>query len=465
MPKSSKLYLCQNCGREYAGWQGKCDGCEEWNTIVEQQISEKVTQVISNRLGRGGKSEDLQMKTYTQISRQKSQKLPTSISEMDRVLGGGLTQGGVILLTGEPGIGKSTLLTQLGISLAVGKNSPKASNVVYISAEENIGQVADRVERIARQELKGKDSKNIDNLKLVNAYVLEDIIKLIMRQSDIEIIILDSIQTIISTQITGVPGGLAQVKYCAAELASIAKQMGKVLIMVGHINKDGDIAGPKVLEHLVDVVLHFSGEPKMGLRMLRAQKNRFGTVDEVGLFVMEEQGLVPVENPGEYFLGQGSGGDGEGDRQNVKKVGVCRSLILEGNRPIVVEIQALAISTSYAYPKRVSEGVSLARLQLITAVISKYMGLRLHEYDIYVNVAQGFRVVDRAADLAIAAAIISSVKSSPMPPNSLAFGEIDLSGGVSRDAHTKRRMKEASTLGYKNVYTPENTPHLSRLKF
>ncbi len=459
--KSSTIYNCENCGSEYIAWQGRCDSCGEWSTIVEQKtiniglglIQKGYVNLGHNTTATGGNGDSAgapqKIGSVSGITGGLT-RITTGLDEFDRVLGGGLAQGSVVLLTGEPGVGKSTLLMQMCIRLATGKQDigrdGKTPEILYISAEEVIEQVADRAKRI------GKSDLSDANLSLLNSYHLEHIIETIS-SSQAQVVVLDSIQTIASSEVTGVPGGIAQTKYCASVLTSVTKSLGKTLVMVGHINKDGGIAGPKVLEHLVDVVLQFTGEEENQLRVLRAHKNRFGSTVESGLFLMEQDGLQEISNPGEYFLASS---------ENSKQVGACRCLILDGNRPLVVELQALAVKTVYAYPKRVASGVPLSRLQVLTAALDKYAGLGLHEYDIYVNVARGVKLTDPAIDMALAVAIGSSVKSRQMG-KVIAFGELNLSGSFSPAAFESRRLQEAKRLGYKYIVTPQNVPHLSKL--
>lgn len=451
MAKQAANYLCENCGKEYLNWQGQCENCGQWGTIVEQEVGEKVTQVILKRAG--GKTGKLNKpETLSEISKHKLSRKSTQLSEFDRVLGEGLMPGSVILLTGEPGVGKSTLLLQFALAMA-----KTGGRVLYISAEEGLEQIANRAERIqAHKSINlATGSKQLRDLELINLYTLEEISQTIAAKNSPDLIILDSIQTIASSQVRGIPGGMSQVKYCAAELTSLAKQLGKTLLIVGHINKEGSIAGPKLLEHLVDVVLQFTGEEKSSLKVLRAHKNRFGSIDEAGIFLMTETGLDPLANVGEYFLS---------DNNFSQQVGACRSIILEGVRPLVIEIQALAVPSEFAYPKRVAEGISLARLQVLAAVLTKHLRLKLHDYDIYVNVAQGFKVLDRGADLAVALAVISSVTNKPINNSTIAFGEISLAGKLTSAMYNSRRTKEAKRLGYKQLITPEGYDSLNQLQ-
>lgn len=447
MAKISKLYACENCGAEYAAWQGQCSSCKEWNTIIEQTVAEKVTQTILNNsravLNLGATAT---LRNLNDLHKEVRPRLDTELPELNRVLGEGLMAGSVVLLTGEPGIGKSTLLLQLAQNL-----STQGKDVVYISAEESLEQIANRAQRLA-----GGNLRDYPKLRLINSFNLEQIRDLFIAEKETELFILDSIQTIMSDAVRGIPGGMAQIRYCAAELTSLAKQLGKSLILVGHINKEGTVAGPKVLEHLVDVVLNFSGEESSSLRMLRPLKNRFGSIDEVGIFLMGESGLESVTNPGEYFLG-------ETVAASTGQIGVCRTVVLEGQRPLVMEIQALAVRTDFAYPKRVSEGVSLPRLQVICAVLSKYLRLNLHDFDIYVNVAQGFKLKDRGVDLAIALAIASSVQNKQLKGKLVAFGEVNLSGRITPGIAPQRREKELKRLGYKHIASAATTPFIKDL--
>jgi DNA repair protein RadA/Sms len=272
-----------------------------------------------------------------------------------------------------------------------------------------------------------------------------------MNESKAEVLILDSIQTITSENSSGIPGGLAQVKYCATQLTSAAKQLDKTLIIVGHINKQGNIAGPKILEHLVDTVLLFEGEDRTGLRLLRPKKNRFGSTEEVGIFVMTEGGLEPIDNPGEYFVKSGSD-----SQKKDRTIGSVKTVVMEGVRPIILEVQALVVPTSFAYPKRVAEGIQVSRLQLLVAVMEKFLRLNLNNYDIYINVSQGFKVEDRSLDLAVIKAIHSSLEDIPVASNSVYFGEASLSGGIIQVRSAKRREKEAKRLGYEQIFSPGN---------
>jgi DNA repair protein RadA/Sms len=452
MAKPRAIYICDNCGKEYSGWQGQCDVCGEWNTIVEQKIASTAASAFATgsvAIHEGNKPQSL-----AQINKIKQERLSTNISELDRVLGGGVIPGSVILISGEPGVGKSTLLVQLGMEIG-----SKGTGVTYISEEESLPQIGDRARRLLKGELKTQEDLINKHLELVNLYNLEQILHL-MRSTKSQFVILDSIQTIASGEVRGVPGGMSQVKYCAAELTTTAKQLGKTLIMIGHINKEGGIAGPKILEHLVDVVLHFAGEQKSLIRVLRPQKNRFGSIDEIGIFTMDEGGLVSVKNPAQLFA---DAKDVDNSSSAESRIGNCYTVVMEGVRPLVVNVQALAVPTTYAYPKRVVEGVSAARVQLICAVLSRYLKVKLYENDIYINVAQGLKVQDRAIDLAIAAAIYSSIKGVPISRNLVIFGEMNLTGRVTEVSFFEKRAKEAKLLGYNKQLTAKELPFISSL--
>jgi len=444
MQKSKQNYACENCGAEYVGWQGQCTYCKEWNTIVEQKIEEIEAQTILKL------SSVLTKVNLAEIEVPSEKRISTKISEFDRVLGtdnqnleSGLMPGSVILLTGEPGIGKSTLLLQLAINL-----SQEGEKILYISGEESISQIASRAKRL--------NSKQ-PNVSLVNSYDLTQILELIKKEEEVSTIILDSIQTISSMETRGIAGGMSQIKYCAALLISTIKQLNKSLIIVGHINKEGTIAGPKLLEHLVDVVLLFSGEDKSSLRILRATKNRYGSTDELGLFNMQEDGLLSITNPADFFLSEG-----ESTTKNIV-AGTCPTIVVEGKRPLIMEIQALVIPTNFSLPKRVSEGISLARVQMICAVLTKYLKLNLANSDIYINIPQGFKVSDRGIDLAVAIAIISSAINKPLKQGAIAFGEISLSGSINLAMFQKKRVTEVERLGYLNLINKESIKHVSNL--
>ncbi len=445
MAKRTQQYVCENCSANYAQWQGQCSSCKEWNTIIAQEIIQKETQVLFKSGGGLVSAAPIKPQRLASIELSSNNYIDTGLSEFNRVLGQGLVRGSVVLLTGEPGVGKSTLLLELGLNL--GELGQKA---LYISAEEILSQIAARTKRLGR---------SLDNgLEVVNAFALEQILPLFAEAYDV--LIIDSIQTIASQEVRGIPGGASQVRYCTAELVSAAKQLGKTLVLVGHITKDGNVAGPKTLEHLVDVVLHFTGDEKTSLRLLRAQKNRFGSVDEVGIFAMQEEGLKSISNPGEYFL-TGSSLNGEAGAAS-DTAGSCRAMVMEGRRPIVVEIQALAVKTNFALPKRVSEGVSLARVQLLCAVLQRFMRYKLNEYDVYVNVANGFKLTDRGADLALVLAIISSLQNKPLSKATVAYGEVNLSGQIQSVQWQSRRAKEAKTLGFKQIYDAK-VAHINKL--
>ncbi len=436
--KSKKQYVCGSCGARYAGWQGKCDSCGDWNTIIEQSVIKNVTKIIREN------SHSIIAKPYIlgDISREDAAKISTNFVEFDRVLGGGITKGGVYLLTGEPGIGKSTLLLQIAMHMSM-----KGTSVLYVSAEEPIQQVALRYDRIlSKGDIVGEKEQIENNLRLANAYNLTDIESIIAEMGGGGLVIIDSIQTIVDTDSVGLPGGQAQIRANASKLTTLAKEIGFSLMIVGHVTKEGSLAGPKLLEHLVDVVLFFEGEEKGGLRLLRAQKNRYGSTAELGVMLLDDSGLRSVAELQEFFLNSGKG-------KAEPQIGAVRTIVMEGNRPIIIEVQALAVPTAFAYPKKVAEGIPLTRVQLIAAIMSRYLGLKLDGYDIYVNLPHGYRTADRGIDLAVAVAIYSSVKKVKVPAGQLFIGELVLSGRVVNPVQSERRASEAKNMGYKDVVT------------
>jgi DNA repair protein RadA/Sms len=411
MAKQENLYVCNSCAYESTRWLGQCPNCKEWNTLeeVEPRVEMQEVELRSFKLGSTKTIEDKSL-----------QRVSTGFGEIDRVLGGGMVPSEVVLISGEPGVGKSTLLLQL---LEAQKSA------VYVSAEESIEQVALRYRRIF------PNSKN--ELQLLSCYDLETIFSK-LRELKPKFLVIDSIQTVYSSESRGLPGGVSQIKTVTNKLVNYAKSNDITMFIVGQITKEGDIAGPKLLEHLVDVVIQLEGDDKFDFRVMRCYKNRFGPTTEVGLFEMTENGMQEVSNPALYFLR-----DADDDR-----VGVCPGIINEGNRTIIVEVQALTVKSYYSMPKRVTEGITKSRLELITAIIAKYTKFRINEYDVYLNIAGGIKSYDPMLDLAIANAIVSSLLDKPLSKDVIAFGEVALTGQIRFNKQQKRIENEIKRLGY-----------------
>ena len=382
----------------------------------------------------GGKS---QKPVYlSSVSSKSPVRVSSMIGEFDRVLGGGFVPGQVVLLSGEPGIGKSTLITQIAKNMTDKK-------ILYVSGEESFDQVRIRANRM------NYVPKNLLMLSETNVDLLEQAVS---GESGIGLIIVDSIQTLVSYELTGMAGSVGQVRGSAQKLTNLAKNISIPMILVGHVTKDGTVAGPKVLEHIVDTVLYLEGDSQHMFRLLNTTKNRFGPVSEIGIFEMTEEGMNEVSNPSEVFLGQTS--------ESVS--GSCVTCVMEGYRPILFEIQALTSKTSFGYPKRTTSGFNTNRLQVLIAILEKRCGLNLSNYDVYLNIAGGFKVSEYACDLAVCLAIASSVKDKPVKKGTIAFGECGLSGEVRRVSHEDKRIKEAKKLGYKNVISPESIRYISQ---
>ncbi|MFH1960764.1 MAG: DNA repair protein RadA, partial [Patescibacteria group bacterium] len=414
-------------------WEGKCPTCGEWNTLVEeiQRESKSSTRLCQ---GYGGQAKPVnlnQVKSFT------NSRISSGIGEMDRVLGGGFVPGQVVLLAGEPGIGKSTLLLQV---------ASKTSSVLYVAGEESPEQIKLRAERLG---------VNQSNITILADSDVDSIISNFNPPAGGQIlylIIIDSIQTLTTSDLTGTAGSIGQVRECATRISEYAKINHIPVILVGHITKDGTIAGPKVLEHLVDTVLYMEGESNHLFRLLRTTKNRFGAVSEVGVFSMNDKGLVEVPNPSDLFL-----------EERLKNVpGSVVTIVMEGTRPVALEIQALTSKTPFGFPKRTASGFSLNRLNLLCAVLTKRAGINLWDQDVFVNVAGGVTIAEPAGDLAVCLAIASSVKNKPINAKTVAFGEVGLSGEVRRVARMGERSKEARKLGFGNIVSGENFKSLSQ---
>ncbi|MDD4556124.1 MAG: DNA repair protein RadA [Alphaproteobacteria bacterium] len=424
--KSTTEFVCQNCGATYMKWQGKCDSCGEWNTIVEEKQG---GEGFSN-LNTKSKGKMIDFVSLSGSSEALS-RTHTNIKELDRVLGGGLVSGSAVLVGGDPGIGKSTLLLQLTASIA---NLPNNPQCYYISGEEAIDQVRLRAKRLGLEN---------SPVHLASATDVKDIIAT-LEKSDASVVIIDSIQTMYLDGVESTPGSVSQVRACSYELIKLAKKKNFALFLVGHVTKQGSIAGPRVLEHMVDTVLYFEGERGHQFRILRAVKNRYGATDEIGVFEMQDQGLVEVENPSALFLAERQG--------NIS--GSCVFAGIEGSRPVLVEIQALVSPTSYSSPKRAVVGWDSNRLSMVLAVLEARCGLSLSSQDIYLNIAGGLKISEPAADLSVAMAIISSMTNKPLPPDMVIFGEIGLSGEIRAVNQPNLRLKEARKLGFNNAIMP-----------
>jgi DNA repair protein RadA/Sms len=426
MARNTQTFVCQNCGTTTGRWQGKCDGCGEWNTISEETAG--VSAAGPGRAPRKGRAFQLEPLAGTS---QEAPRLPCGIAEFDRVTGGGFVRGSVLLVGGDPGIGKSTLLIQTAAMLA-----RAGQRVVYISGEEAVAQVRLRAERLGLADAP---------VELAAETSVEDIIATLSTGKTPRLVVIDSIQTMWTDTVDSAPGTVTQVRSAAQVLIRFAKRSGAAIILVGHVTKDGQIAGPRVVEHMVDAVLSFEGEGAHHFRILRAIKNRFGPTDEIGVFEMTGGGLAEVANPSQLFLS-------ERDRGTP---GTAVFAGVEGTRPLLVEMQALVAPTSLGTPRRAVVGWDPSRLSMVLAVLEAHCGVRLGGHDVYLNVAGGLRIVEPAADLAAAAALVSSLTGGSLPADAVYFGEVSLSGIVRPVAQTAARLKEAQKLGFGRAVIPE----------
>lgn len=423
MAKAKNRYVCQDCGAETTKWSGRCDACGAWNTITEEAPVENAPKGLGAARGRKVEFVGLEGGGKT------PPRTKTGINELDRALGGGLVDGSAVLVAGDPGIGKSTILLQ-----AAAKMSGR-EEVAYISGEEAIGQIRLRAERLGL--MKGK-------VKLATATNVRDIVTTLDTAKPPKVVIIDSIQTMYIDQLESAPGTVSQVRTSAHELIRLAKRRGFALILVGHVTKEGQIAGPRVLEHMVDTVLYFEGEKSHQFRILRAVKNRFGATDEIGVFEMSDEGLREVENPSALFLSE-------------RDEGVSGSAIfagMEGTRPMLLEIQSLVSPSQLPQPRRAVVGWDSSRLAQVMAVTETRCGLAIGANDVYLNVAGGLKIAEPAADLAVASALISSLSGKPAPLDAVFFGEIGLSGEIRSVSHMEARIKEAAKLGFNRAFVP-----------
>ncbi len=429
MAKPSTQYVCQACGASHRKWTGRCDGCGAWNSLVEEAHAESAPRGLSAGQGRAIAFSDLAGSPQN-VSRRVS-----GLAEFDRVVGGGLVAGSALLVGGDPGIGKSTLLLQIVARLAAA-----GARCAYISGEEAVDQVRMRAARLGVAEA---------DVRLAAATSIRDIMTSLDAKDGPDMVVIDSIQTMYVDNLDSAPGTVAQVRASAQELIRLAKRRGTTVVLVGHVTKDGQIAGPRVLEHMVDTVLYFEGERGHQFRILRAVKNRFGPTDEIGVFEMTDAGLMQVENPSALFLGERAAAEG-----GAAVSGACVFAGIEGTRPMLVEIQALIAPSSFATPRRAVVGWDGGRLAMVLAVLEARCGLALAGRDVYLNVAGGLRIGEPAADLAVAAALISSLRDEPIPGETVVFGEIGLSGEVRAVSQTEARLREAEKLGFSRALIP-----------
>jgi DNA repair protein RadA/Sms len=427
MARRTENFVCQNCGAVYGRWQGKCEACGEWNTISEEgsPADSALPGAKPSRKARPFALEPLTGESH------EAPRIASGIAELDRVTGGGFVRGSVLLVGGDPGIGKSTLLVQAAASLANLKH-----RAVYISGEEAIAQVRMRAERLG---LSGAP------VELAAETAVEDIIATLSQGTTPRLVVIDSIQTMWTSAVEAAPGTVTQVRGAAQALIRFAKRSGATIILVGHVTKDGQIAGPRVVEHMVDAVLSFEGEGSHQFRILRAIKNRFGPTDEIGVFEMTGAGLRQIANPSELFLSE----------RDLGTPGTAVFAGIEGTRPLLVEIQALVAPTSLGTPRRAVVGWDPSRLSMLLAVLEAHCGVRLGTHDVYLNVAGGLRIQEPAADLAAAAALVSSLAHAPLPTDAAYFGEISLSGAVRPVVQSPTRLREAGKLGFGRVFMPE----------
>ena len=424
--KNVTVYFCQSCGYESSKWMGQCPGCKEWNTFVEEVIEKKTAGKLKSV---AGGNQELKSYKLSEIDMQEKERMKTRFPELDRVLGGGVVPGSMILVGGDPGIGKSTLLLQ------VCRNLSDTMSVLYVSGEESLQQIKMRAERI------GTFS---DNLQLLCETNLERVEQVIERQKP-NVVIIDSIQTMYNEEVSSAPGSVSQVRESTGRLMQIAKGMGITVFIVGHVTKEGVVAGPRVLEHMVDTVLYFEGDRHASYRILRGVKNRFGSTNEIGVFEMCEEGLREVANPSEFML-------------NGKPEGASGSVVacsMEGTRPVLLEVQALVCHSSFGIPRRTAAGTDLNRVNLLMAVLEKRADLSLSNCDAYVNIAGGIRMSEPAIDLGIVMAIASSYKDKAIDEKTICFGEVGLSGEVRAVNMAQQRVAEARKLGFDTCILPK----------
>lgn len=426
MAKGKKtVFFCQNCGHEETKWLGQCPMCKEWNTFVEEKV---ITSSVSASV-KTDRDIEKKIVALSQVNTDEQKRFQTGMKELDRVLGGGIVPGSLVLVGGDPGIGKSTLLLQVCQKLA------KERQVLYISGEESLSQIKLRANRM------GDFSDNMKLFCETNLGTIRDVIE----KKQPEFVVIDSIQTMYSEEVSSAPGSVSQVRESTNVFMQLAKGLGITIFIVGHVTKEGTVAGPRVLEHMVDTVLYFEGDRHASYRILRGVKNRFGSTNEIGVFEMRQNGLVEVENPSEYML--------SGKPENASGSVVACSI--EGTRPLLIEIQALVCDTNFGMPRRTATGTDYNRVNLLMAVLEKRIGLHLANCDAYVNIAGGIRMNEPAIDLGIVMAIVSSYKNRPVDERMIVFGEVGLSGEVRAVNMPEQRVAEAKKLGFETCVVPE----------
>lgn len=424
MAKGNKsIFFCQNCGHEESKWLGQCPMCKEWNTFVEEKISVSKSSTVKL-------AKEAEVVALKNIETDSEERIHTQIQELDRVLGGGIVPGSLVLVGGDPGIGKSTLLLQVCQKLCENKKQ-----VLYISGEESLKQIKLRANRM------GEFKEDLYLLCETNLEVIRNIIE--TRKPDM--VVIDSIQTMYSEEVSSAPGSVSQVRESTNVFMQLAKGLGISIFIVGHVTKEGTVAGPKVLEHMVDTVLYFEGDRHASYRILRGVKNRFGSTNEIGVFEMRQNGLVEVENPSEFML------NGKPEHAS----GSVVACSIEGTRPILIEIQALVCNSNFGMPRRTAAGTDYNRVNLLMAVLEKRLGLHLSNYDAYVNIAGGVKMNEPAIDLGIVMAIVSSYKNQPIDEKTIVFGEVGLSGEVRAVSMPEQRVAEAKKLGFETCIIPE----------
>lgn len=427
MPKSLNLFFCKECGYETIKWLGQCPSCKAWNSMVEAPKESK------KRPGGAGSMLPLkkaEAKKLEEIPLDKEDRICTGYGELDRVLGGGLVAGSLVLLGGDPGIGKSTIFLSVSLHLA----SKGGKRVLYVSGEESLKQIKLRANRMG--EVEGE-------LYFLSESNLNQLLE-VVEEREIDFLVIDSIQTMFLEEVTASPGSVSQVRECTSFLLRLAKERGITIAVIGHVTKDGNVAGPKILEHMVDVVLYFEGEQNSQLRILHGQKNRFGSTNEIAVFTMEEKGLCEVENPSALLLAG----------RALDCSGSIVSCGLEGTRPILMEIQALLVATNFGLPRRTANGMDYNRLHMLLAVMERRLGIECSKFDAYINIAGGLKISEPSIDLAVLLALVSSYRNLSIPEDTMVFGEVGLSGEIRGVSHSEARIEEAVRLGFKRILLP-----------